>query len=91
MSIHSAIQLTAGDDWVILGQVQDANGQPLNLSQATTIEWILRRSDTWNVAIHSADAPVQKEHSPTQGEVDYFGAGRSRQDCAVSTTQTRCA
>ena len=46
ITYHADLEIAAGDDWLIAGTLLDADGQPIDLSQAgTTIEWVLFNPD----------------------------------------------
>lgn len=64
---HPDVELAAGDDWNIAGQLTDVNGQPLPLAGAT-FAWTLLDPDG-NICQLAAIASVTVTGDPSQGDI----------------------
>ena len=66
---HDDIALTAGDDWLIAGSLIDENGQPLDLSTAEMVQWVLLGPDG-QPALPPGVAVIEIADPPTAGLVN---------------------
>lgn len=67
LSHHPDIELVAGDDWVIEGQLTDVNGRPLPLA-GVTFQWVLLNPDG-EICQLAAIAGVAIDGDPANGDI----------------------
>ena len=66
---HSDIEVVAGDQWSIDGQLLDRNGQPLDLTNAA-IQWSLRDPDGLFMPAVVQATTVTVDTDPTTGKIN---------------------
>jgi hypothetical protein len=65
---HEDVELTAGDNWTISGDLTDVNGDPLDLSDVVTIQWIMLGPDGLP-CLPAGSAAILVVNPPTLGQI----------------------